>query len=370
VPYSDRQTEKILKSYVLEVIPKTARILDVGPGAGANYEMLKEDYPNLDCVEIFEPYVDRFRLREKYKTVFIQNIMDFDNIQDYDLIIMGDVLEHLTVEDSKKLLQKIHESEKTKLLIQVPYQYQQGITEENIHEIHIQDDLTEAIMADRYGDFLEILHIQSYLGIYIKKLSKNNIDGLPSLQEIGLKYNTDKAFHHKYMDFYESNLQHLRQQNISLLEIGYFKGDSIRAWLEYFPNANVHCIDIIDVDFKHERFKYYKISQEDQELTQLFEDNFFDIIIDDGSHMTSHQNKSLELLWTKLKNSGFYLLEDLHTSFIGHYINSPVTPYNFLKNGASIEEIDHVIDEAAYIKIFHRVPGLNTDSITSVIKKK
>ena len=45
-------------------------------------------------------------------------------------------------------------------------------------------------------------------------------------------------------------------------------------------------------------------------------------------------------------------------------------PYNFLKNGASIEEIDHVIEEAAYIEIFHRIPGLNTDSITSIIKKK
>lgn len=191
-----------------------------------------------------------------------------------------------------------------------------------------------------------------------------------NLHEIGLKNKTDKSLHHNFMNFYESHIGFLKNEKIKLLEIGYFKGSSILTWLEYFSNAEIDCIDIIDVDFKHDRLKYNKISQEDPELSTLFKDSSFDLIIDDGSHITSHQIKSLELLWPKLKNGGFYILEDLHTSFVDSYVNSPITPYDFLKNKKSIEEIDHVHDECEYVEIFHRIPELNTDSITSVIKKK
>lgn len=191
-----------------------------------------------------------------------------------------------------------------------------------------------------------------------------------NLQDLGCMHGTDKALHHKYMDFYESNISNLRMEKFNFLEIGFFEGSSIKTWLDYFQNATIHCIDIIDIDFKHDRFVYHKISQEDSKLSNLFDDNYFTIIVDDGSHMTSHQLKSLELLWPKLKNGGLYLLEDLHTSFINFYIDSPVTTYNFLKNKRSVEEVDHIHDESESIEIYHRVVGLNTDSITSVIKKK
>jgi len=191
-----------------------------------------------------------------------------------------------------------------------------------------------------------------------------------NLHEIGLKHKTDKSTYHNFMFFYEHYLSFMREQPIKMLEIGFFKGSSIKTWLEYFSNATVNCIDIIDVDFTSERFVYNKISQEDDGLKELFSDGCFDLIIDDGSHITSHQNKSLELLWPKLKKGGFYILEDLHTSFIDQYIDSPITPYRFLKNKSGIEEIEYIFDESEFIEIFHKVPDFYTDSITSIIKKK
>lgn len=167
MPYSDRATENYIKNYIINKFNNQIKILDVGPGAGSNYEMLKQNFKNIDCVEIFEPYVERFKLKDKYKNVYICNILDFENFDEYDLIIMGDVLEHLTVEDSKKILDKIYKS-KSDLIVQVPYQYKQGISENNIHEIHIQDDLTKQIMKERYGNYLKLLQIHSYLGVYIK----------------------------------------------------------------------------------------------------------------------------------------------------------------------------------------------------------
>jgi hypothetical protein len=110
-----------------------------------------------------------------------------------------------------------------------------------------------------------------------------------TLQEIGLSYKTDKATYHKFLDFYDSKFNNLRNEKINLLEIGFLSGNSIKTWLDYFQNAEIYCIDIIDINFQHERFHFTKISQADDNLTKLYQDDFFDIIIDDGSHMTSHQ---------------------------------------------------------------------------------
>ena len=190
-----------------------------------------------------------------------------------------------------------------------------------------------------------------------------------NLHDIGIKYGTDKAVHHKFMDFYESHINHLRDEPIEILEIGFFKGASIKTWLEYFSKATINCIDIIENNFNHERFIYKKISQESNKLTEIFLNEYFNLIVDDGSHMTSHQNKSLELLWPKLKYGGFYILEDLHTSFISEYIDSEVTPYEFLKNNISIKEIDNIRNEFEYIHFFQRLENINTDSMTCIIKK-
>jgi hypothetical protein len=190
-----------------------------------------------------------------------------------------------------------------------------------------------------------------------------------SLHDIGLKNNTDKATHHNFLNFYESKIGHLKNEKMNLLEIGFLRGNSIKMWLEYFVNANVYCIDIIDIDFTHERFHYTKISQEDKELKLLFNDNFFDIIVDDGSHITSHQLKSLEYLWSKLKYKGFYILEDLHTSFRYDYIDTDVTPYQILSKEKMIDELKNVVSEMSNIEIFNKDPNSNWDSVTSVIKK-
>ena len=117
-----------------------------------------------------------------------------------------------------------------------------------------------------------------------------------NLHKIGVKNKTDKSLYHEFMHFYESYIGFLKNEKIKLLEIGYFKGSSVLTWLEYFSNAQIDCIDIIDIDFKHDRLKYNKISQEDSRLTEIFQDSSFDLIIDDGRHVTSHQPAPL-LTW-------------------------------------------------------------------------
>lgn len=173
MPVSDRTNENFVRAYIDAKVKPDGRILDVGPGAGMNYEMLKDRYAFIDGVEIFEPYVERFALREKYENVFVQSVVDFENFADYDLVIMGDVLEHLTVADSVKVLERIISSG-SHAVIQVPYMFVQGMSEGNVHEIHIQDDLNEEVMQERYGNYLTRLVVNrdpygSLIAVYVTK---------------------------------------------------------------------------------------------------------------------------------------------------------------------------------------------------------
>jgi hypothetical protein len=74
------------------------RVLDVGPGAGTYGNIIRSvDESCYIAVEIFEEYVDRFYLRSIYDKIWVYDIRDFSklNQDSYDLIIFGDVLEHI-----------------------------------------------------------------------------------------------------------------------------------------------------------------------------------------------------------------------------------------------------------------------------------
>ncbi len=47
-----------------------------------------------------------------------------------------------------------------------------------------------------------------------------------------------------------------------------------------------------------------------------------DIVLDDGSHVGSHQRTSFETLFPLLNEGGIYLIEDLHTSYWTHFEGS------------------------------------------------
>jgi hypothetical protein len=193
--------------------------------------------------------------------------------------------------------------------------------------------------------------------------------GIGELHSLGIRYGTDKATYHDYLNFYENNIGHLKNERINIMEIGFLHGNSIKMWLDYFTNARIYCLDIIDCSFTHERFHYIKISQDNPILDNIFPDSFFDLIIDDGSHMTSHQIKSLEILWKKVKSPGFYILEDLHTSFSKEYADTEITAYEIINGEKSIQSISPIMEETSSIEIFRKNHGVGSNSLTSILKK-
>ena len=155
-----------IRYFFRKTLPSSNKILDVGPGIGTYYDLLNDIGYDMDCVEIFAPYIKKYKLKEKYNNVYEGSIVDFD-FSKYDCIILGDILEHLTVDDAKKILKTITNN-KQKCLVAVPYEMEQGESEGNIYETHLQPDLTPKIMLERYPD-LKLLIGNDLYGYYINK---------------------------------------------------------------------------------------------------------------------------------------------------------------------------------------------------------
>ena len=118
---------------------QVATVIDVGPGEGT-YSILGRHliwWAVWYGVEIFEPYVERFGLGEKYDHVVVADIRDWKpELSDY-LVIFGDVLEHLPKADAVALIER-HKDTATEIMVSVPIVYSpQGACHGNDHEAHV-----------------------------------------------------------------------------------------------------------------------------------------------------------------------------------------------------------------------------------------
>lgn len=91
--------------------PIIKTVLDVGAGAGAYGDLIRGVNPDIHVtgIEPFYPYTKRFDLDSRYDTVYVQDIEYFliKSVKNYDLVIFGDVLEHLPLEDALAVIQEI-----------------------------------------------------------------------------------------------------------------------------------------------------------------------------------------------------------------------------------------------------------------------
>jgi len=139
------------------------------------------------------------------------------------------------------------------------------------------------------------------------------------LQEIGLKYGTDKSRNgHKgitYLQLYDNYLFYRRNQPLNLLEIGVLTGASVKTWKEYLPTSQIVGIDIDPRcrQYKEDRIDIYIGSQDSEDIRNQIKNRYgaFDFIIDDGSHVNTLTLKSFELYFPLLRNNGVYVIEDV-----------------------------------------------------------
>jgi autotransporter strand-loop-strand O-heptosyltransferase len=167
MPHSYTFYKAEVKDWIKANIPTSTKILDVGAGEGTYANLLKGCGYNIDAVEVWKPYIEEFKLSELYGTIYNSDIREFD-YSDYDFIILGDILEHLTAEEGKKVISDIAIAKK-QCLVAVPYLMQQdGDSIGNPYETHHQIDLTKNVMLERYPT-LECIYANQYYGYYVSK---------------------------------------------------------------------------------------------------------------------------------------------------------------------------------------------------------
>ena len=159
----------------------------------------------------------------------------------------------------------------------------------------------------------------------------NDIDiNSNSLEFLGKKFFTDKVDSShtyksiNYCNIYEKYFNKIKDKVTKFVEIGIKDACSLKMWKEYFPNAIIYGIDIDPrcKQYEEDRIKCLIGDQNDEKFLLNIKDIIgdYDILLDDGSHITHHQIKSFDILYENCKNNGFYIIEDLRCSY-EEYLN-------------------------------------------------
>lgn len=129
-----------------------------------------------------------------------------------------------------------------------------------------------------------------------------------------LDQRTDK-FDLGYVDTFYDKLFCPIQDNVSnVLEIGIQYGYSLVLWRDFFPNAIVFGVDTDAAAYQMSNepriVPMYKDAYS-HEFTNQLQDNYFDIVIDDGPHTFDSMVFFLDNYLNKVKPGGYLILEDI-----------------------------------------------------------
>ncbi len=130
-----------------------------------------------------------------------------------------------------------------------------------------------------------------------------------------------KGFTKKYEELFED----YRDDKVEFLELGVLYGRSIAMWSEYFPNGQIHGIDISLGPFNREKRELEKAGAFKNNNVKLYEMDLkseefkefcktcpeFDFVIDDALHQAKQQFINFQLLFPRMKKGGIYIIEDL-----------------------------------------------------------
>lgn len=155
--------------------------------------------------------------------------------------------------------------------------------------------------------------------------------GINELTRLADAAGSDKGtVKHRYTELYHLLFSPYRKRKITFLEMGLLSGGpehgfekadrapraapSIDMWLRYFPKATILGLDVSDFSsFKADRFSFFQCDMDNRANIEAAgaEMPAPDIILDDASHASRHQQDAFLSLFPKLKSGGLYLIEDL-----------------------------------------------------------
>jgi 2-polyprenyl-3-methyl-5-hydroxy-6-metoxy-1,4-benzoquinol methylase len=137
VPTSILEGKAWLAPHITELQPAT--ILDIGAGEGTYATLLRPLLPDARFVgvEIWEPYSATYSLDGLYDEVLIGDARTMV-LPTADVVILGDVLEHMTHDEALTLWQRCRSLAGLAVFASIPIIYApQGAVNGNSHETHV-----------------------------------------------------------------------------------------------------------------------------------------------------------------------------------------------------------------------------------------
>jgi len=203
-----------------------------------------------------------------------------------------------------------------------------------------------------------------------------------TLQSIAGNFKTDKI-EHGYIPHYA---EHLPENCRYLLEIGVAKGESALMWRKYYPDCDIHILDLFG-DPAHVSTKWCRVNffvphrgdQSDANVLSGIREQF-EVIIDDGSHRADHQLISFKhLFFNNLVTEGVYAIEDCHCNkmefyngdgLVTRYEETALHMFNQLKHtGELINPYFNGEEIEIYKSIIGRIEILENEKLILVWRK-
>jgi len=196
-----------------------------------------------------------------------------------------------------------------------------------------------------------------------------------TLQELGIKYNTDKATYHNYLNFYEQYLKPQKDTFKKILEIGIKDGASIRMWREWLNTETIiEGWDISNIPtIENTVLKNVNQIKRNEMLENIT--GIYDFILDDGLHSQESMETSFSCLFPFCKT---YIIEDLHAPWcekiyeIGKFTIDNIENLMYNKvwhsNFSTLPEKLYIETFASVENIFLRGTRENPLSISVIIK--
>lgn len=157
---------------------RVENILDIGIGSGTYSNLFRNKFRTKDSwtgIEVWEPYVEMFDLKSKYDRLIIEDartvfgetlVYEHHSHLFYDIAFVGDVLEHMTLEEAQILFAQTLACSKI-LIISIPLgHYPQEEYLGNPYEKHVKDDWSHDAVVTAFG-IPATYAIDNEIGVYV-----------------------------------------------------------------------------------------------------------------------------------------------------------------------------------------------------------
>jgi 2-polyprenyl-3-methyl-5-hydroxy-6-metoxy-1,4-benzoquinol methylase len=150
--FSDPTNKPWTQEKIIELKPTT--VLDVGAGQGVYLDLIRQGLGAgviVNAVEVWQPYIDQFDLENRYDKLFTMDVRDLTNFA-YDLVILGDVLEHMSEDSAVELWDRISQQARHAIISIPIIHYHQDAINGNPYEVHVEEDWnTERVLKTFKG---------------------------------------------------------------------------------------------------------------------------------------------------------------------------------------------------------------------------